>query len=238
MVSVLLMMHPPSGASCTPILTYHDMQPERTASSLWFDCSVPEFESQIQFFKARKAVFISVSQLTQNLKSRKPNPAKAVCLTFADNYLGFYKYAWPIIKRERIPCTMFVHTGFVGSKVGRPKMNWDQLRELDRSGLVTVASQTVNHPEDLTVLSDEKVKQEFLNSKLRLERELGHPQKYLAYPNGKYDDRISGLAKNCGYEFAFTEVCVPSEKAPDLWRIPRYVHTRYKSAWVSKLKSR
>ncbi len=217
--------------SLTPILTYHDIIAVRTKDSKWFDCTVKEFEDQITWFKKRHAVFVGTSTVYKSLSAQKPLPSNAVCVTFADNYLGFYKFAWPILKRERIPVTQFVHTGFVGSNVGRPKLTWAQLIELDRSGLVTIGSQTVTHPADLTSMSTSEVLFEFTKSRHDLESKLGHRVVELAYPNGKFDARISAIAKKAGYIAAYTEACQPSEKAKNLFEIPRYVHTRYREAW-------
>ena len=217
--------------SRTPILTFHDIIAVRTKDSKWFDCTVKEFEDQIAWFKKRHAVFVSTAMVYKSLSSKKALPKNAVCMTFADNYLGFYRYAWPILKRERIPVTQFVHTGFVGSKVGRPKLTWAQLIELDRTGLVTIGSQTVTHPEDLTLMSSAQVLAEFRNSKQHLEAKLGHQVFELAYPNGKFDTRVSAIAKEAGYSAAYTEGCIPAEKATNFFEIPRYVHTRYRDAW-------
>ena len=220
--------------SRTPILTYHDIIPVRTKSSLWFDCSVKEFQDQIKWLKLNHARFISTTEVVNSIYSARPLPKAAICICFADNYEGFYKYAWPILKRERIPVTQFVHTGFVGSKVGRPKMTWTQLIELDKSGLVTVASQTVTHPADLTKMSSAAILAEFIKSRETLISKLGHDVIQMAYPNGKYDSRVSDLAKRAGFRAAFTEECRPAESAKNPLEIPRYVHTKLRAAWNQK----
>lgn len=203
---------------------------------MWFDCTVSEFESQIRTLKQKGAVFVSTKQVGEALAKKKNLPPKAVCITFADNYAGFYQYAWPIIRREKIPVTQFVHTGFVGSKIGRPKMTWEQLQELDRSGLVRIASQTVSHPADLTQLTDAQLDKELRLSRLSLEKHLGHPVGEIAYPNGKFDSRVSAAAQRAGYRFGFTEECIPAESADSLLTIARYVHTKYLQAWNIKYR--
>jgi peptidoglycan/xylan/chitin deacetylase (PgdA/CDA1 family) len=218
----------------TPIITYHDVIAKRTKDSLWFDCSINEFEAQINWLKKKGARFVSTTDVVDSLYSHRPLPRNAVCICFADNYSGFYKYAWPILKREKIPTTQFVHTGFVGSPVGRRKMTWKQLVELDHSGLVTIASQTVSHPADLTKMSSSAVLLEFAKSRRTLAAKLGHEVTQLAYPNGKYDSRVSALAKQAGYRAAFTEDCQPAERARNFFQIARYVHTKVRAAWLAK----
>ena len=218
-------------ASRTPILTYHDMVPTRDSRALWFDCTPAELESQLDWLSRQGARFVSLRAVEDHLAKRKPLPSNAVAITFADNYRGFYDLALPILRRRRIPVAMFVHTDHVGSAKGRPKMTWTQLQELDREGLVTVASQTRSHPEDLTRLNDRQLAEEMTGSKRALESRLGHDIPYLAYPNGKYDARVARAAQAAGYRMAFTEAQRPAEKAPNRFMVPRYVHTKFRQAW-------
>jgi peptidoglycan/xylan/chitin deacetylase (PgdA/CDA1 family) len=231
MILTLLLLGQLNGLSSrTPILTYHDFVSRRDAHALWFDCTPAEFRSQLDFFQRHHAHFLTLKDIEQALKTGKNLPPHAIALTFADNYEGFWRYAYPILKARRIPCAMFVHTGYVGDQHGRPKMTWTQLRQLDREGLVTIASQTVTHPADLRDLTNDQLTQEFRDSKAKLEQELGHEIPYLAYPNGKFNAEVATQARSAGYRLAFTEVTQPLERSPDPWRINRYVHTKWKSA--------
>jgi peptidoglycan/xylan/chitin deacetylase (PgdA/CDA1 family) len=219
-------------AARTPILTYHDMVSVRDSRALWFDCTPAELEAQLDWLQKRGARFVSLKAVEEHLKGRKALPKNAVAITFADNYEGFYNLALPILRRRRVPVTMFVHTDFVGNRRGRPKMSWGQLEELDREGLVTIASQTRSHPADLRTLSDAKLREEMTGSKRALEARLGHDVAYIAYPNGKYDARVAKAAHAAGYRLGFTEAQKPAERAPNLFTVPRYVHTKYRQAWA------
>lgn len=215
----------------TPVLTFHDVIPHRTQKSLWFDCSVSEFTSILNRLAERRARFVSVEDLYLHLTKGTPLPPRAVAITFADNYLGFYRYALPILRARKIPTIMFVHTGFVGSQVGRPKMSWAQLIELDREGLVTLASQTVTHPEDLRTLSRVTQLKEMADSKASLQKHLGHPIRFLAYPNGRFNADSLQAAKQAGYAMAFSEEQAPAELSSSLFAVNRYVHTKWDRAW-------
>lgn len=204
-------------------LTYHDVTPRKT---VWFDCTPTEFRAQIDAMTKAGARFVSLAQVERHYRGR-PLPPRSVALTFADNYRGFLTHAYPLLKQRRIPVAMFVHTGFVGSSVGRPKMTWDELRRLDREGLCTIASQTVTH-RDLDKLSDREIAQELRESKRALEAHLGHPVRYLAYPNGAFDARTEAAARAAGYALAFSEVQTPFGKDP--FRVERYVHTKWRRA--------
>ena len=215
----------------TLCLTFHDIIAERTPSSLWFDCSIGELKAELRWLSDHGAHYISVNDLYRHLTLGSPLPVHPVCITFADNYLGFYTYAYPLLKRQGIPSAMFVHTGYVGSPVGRPKMTWHQLKQLDRERLVTVASQTVTHPPDIRTLQDEKLGWEMLTSRSELERQLGHDVCWLAYPNGKFNERCERAAAQAGYRMAFSERLTPAERSPSIFAVSRYVHTKFRAGW-------
>lgn len=217
----------------TVVLTYHDMVPKRDKNSVWFDCTPEELTEQLDFLTEQGAVFISLEDLYEGLTGSIPLKPKSLVITFADNYQGFYTHAWPILRARKIPVTLFVHTGHVGSQKGRPKMTWQTLRELQVSGLVSVQSQTVSHPADLTKLSAASQKNEFVDSKAAIEKELGIECWAIAYPNGKFNLATAQAAQKAGYLIGFTEEQRPAESAPDIHRVPRWVHTKWKEAWRS-----
>lgn len=213
------------------VLTYHDVIEKRDAKALWFDCTAQELTAQLAWMTTRGVHFITLDQLYSHLTRGTRLPAKPVAITFADNYQGFWDRAYPILKARRVPVAMFVHTGYVGDRShGRPKMDWNELRELDREGLVTIASQTVSHPLDLGKLSRSRQLDELKRSRETLRKELGHDVRYLAYPNGKFSRESMKLAKEAGYLMAFSEVTQPVERSPGLYAINRYVHTKYRQA--------
>ena len=215
---------PASALGSRPVaLTYHDVTPRK---SVWFDCTPSEFRSQIDAMTRAGARFVSLAQV-EAFYAGRPLPRNAVAVTFADNYRGFLRYAYPLLRARRIPVAMFVHTGFVGSPIGRPKMTWDELRRLDREGICTVASQTVTH-RSLDALAGPEIARELRDSEAALERHLGHPVRYLAYPNGAYDVRCEAAVADAGYALAFCEAQRPF--GHDRYAVPRYVHTKWRQA--------
>jgi peptidoglycan/xylan/chitin deacetylase (PgdA/CDA1 family) len=127
---------------------YHDIVKRRgLPGGVFFDCTKDEFAAQIQWLEEQGATPISLEQLHRHLTRGEEVPEKAVVLTFDDNYQGFYKYAYPLLKERNYPAAVFVHTNFVGDKKGpHPKMSWETLQQLDTEGLITIASHTLSHP--------------------------------------------------------------------------------------------
>ncbi|MDH3691904.1 MAG: polysaccharide deacetylase family protein [Gammaproteobacteria bacterium] len=55
---------------------------------------------------------VSLNQVIDCLDEGKALPKRAVLVTFDDGYFDFEEIAWPIVKRHRLPATIFVPTGF------------------------------------------------------------------------------------------------------------------------------
>ena len=215
-----------------PVIMYHDVVKERGKGSVWFDITKAEFKEQMNWLEREGATPISLEQLHKHLTRGESVPEKAVVLTFDDNYQGFFDNAYPILKQHQWPAAMFVHTNFVGDKTGsHPKMDWETLKQLDTEGLITIASHTLSHPEDMAKLPLEDQEKELTESKALLEQQLGHPVPYFAYPNGTGDQVTFDAAKQAGYTMAFTIVNGPAEESPGILTVQRYIHTRFEKAF-------
>jgi hypothetical protein len=88
-------------------------------------------------------------------------------------------------------------------------MTWEEIREMEQSGLVSFGAHTMNHPL-LAYLTDEKeLGYEVEACRKILEEQLGHPVRSFAYPVGKmrhFGDRAVQAVKAAGYLWALTTV--------------------------------
>jgi len=82
----------------------------------------------------------------------------------------------------------------------------EQIKKLDDEGM-GIGAHTINHP----ILSSEEAivaNREIQESKTRLEKIIGKPIDFLAYPNGKkyidFNEQHEKIAKICGYKGAFS----------------------------------
>ena len=85
-------------------------------------------------------------------------------------------------------------------------LSWDEVRELDRHPLITIAAHTVNHPQ-LRDLHEAAAAREMRQSRQRLEQQLGHAVPLFAYPYGgavEAGTREFRLAEAEGFDFAVT----------------------------------
>lgn len=102
-------------------------------------------------------------------------------------------------------------------------MDWNEARTMRESGLVTFGSHTATHP-ILSNLDPARVHEELLESRERIEEELGAPCTVLAYPNGRSQDitdEVVQCASRVGYSHALTTVPGRAVPGSDPLRIPR-----------------
>ena len=217
----------------TPVLTYHDViRSRRQKDAVWFDCTATEFAAQMAFLYQQGAHVITLEQLRRHLTTGERLPDRAIALTFDDNYQGVYDLAVPVLRKYGYTFAVFVHTDYVGSRAGRPKMTWDELRELDRSGRTTIGAHTMSHTADLGLLSTDRQDAELRGSKRALETQLGHTVSLLSYPNGKANASAFERARLAGYTLGFMEEWGPVEQSPGILALNRYIHIQLPRAWA------
>lgn len=171
-------------------------------------CSPQKFSEFCKFFRKN----FHVVPLSDQIEAcrRGTNMGGALSVTFDDGYEDNFRVAAPILKRQNIPATFFVSTGFIGSSVIAPWdehleeppswMNWLQLRQLVSQGF-EVGSHTDRH---LNLSTDDPslIRAELETSKAKLERELGIRASLFAYPFGGPQD-ISETSRQLVRETGF-----------------------------------
>jgi peptidoglycan/xylan/chitin deacetylase (PgdA/CDA1 family) len=208
----------------TPILVYHhiteDISPKEPSGCRM---AAAQFEREMKYLyrKGFRCLNLLDSIQSSGQESHKEN--KVFVLTFDDGYEDFYINAYPILKDLGFTATIFLVTNSIGGvsnwEDGEPScmLSWDQIRYLQMEG-ITFGSHTHTHPH-LPCLSNESIQYEFMESKRRLENELGQEAPLLAYPCGEADEGIQNIARQVGYLAAFgmrTGCC----NRYNIWRRP------------------
>ncbi len=143
LLALFVVNAPPCLASDIKVLCYHDVSSAPDAEKDPFAVSPALLREHIKHLKDDGYTFISIDDYQNIMNGRTPAPAKAVLLTFDDGYQSFYTEIFPILKEEKIPAVMALigswMDGVKPSGVG-PIVNWQQVREMQNSGLVTIGS--------------------------------------------------------------------------------------------------
>lgn len=122
--------------------------------------------------------------------------------------------------------------GLVGVRVpeGHLNMSWQELRELDRNGIV-IGGHTVGH----TVLTHEALPdavEELARCKAELEAGLGRPVRHFAYCNGWYSPGLAHALQRLGFASAVTTEDLPNLPGNDPYALKRKVLWENSSAGV------
>jgi peptidoglycan/xylan/chitin deacetylase (PgdA/CDA1 family) len=166
-------------------------------------------ERHVATLRGRGFCFTTAGRLAAGGEGRR------AAVTFDDGYETVLD-ALPVLESLGVPATVFPITGLVGGEAvlrgtgKRRLLSWDQLRTLVAAGW-EVGSHTRTHPV-LTDLYGDELERELVESRERIESELGTSCRSLAYPYGAADDRVSAAARRAGYCAGFT---VPRRWARD-----------------------
>lgn len=135
------------------------------------------------------------AQLTQ--QTLVPNKTRFVVITFDDGYHDFYTDAFPVLRKHRIPATVFLPTDFIGNNKNKLRskehLTWSQVSELSDNG-ISFGSHTVTHPQ-LSSLNNKVVEYEIRESKKTIEDNLGKKIDTFSYPF-KFPDENKAFIKN------------------------------------------
>jgi len=185
-----------------PILVYHGVGPFYLGASQHlktFGVEPETFERQLQYLKTNSFTSVSFEQLTNSLSNKLRLPEKPVILTFDDGWKNQYIHAFPLLKKYNFTATFFIPTDSIGK---RSLLNWDEIKEMDRAGMV-IGSHTKKHL-FLDDVGDEELKEELVESKKILESQLEHLVLDIAYPYGRYNEKVLKAVKDAGYRDART----------------------------------
>lgn len=94
------------------ILTYHRVNDD--GDPFFRALSSGVFEHQVRYL-AQNYLVLAVEDLVERLATRTV-PRNAVAITFDDGYRDTLTHAAPILSRYRLPATVFLATGFIGTK--------------------------------------------------------------------------------------------------------------------------
>ena len=204
-----------------PILMYHYINEQEPRMSR-LGVSPASFERQMRFLRERNYNVIPLEKAADLLKYKKKIPPKTVVITFDDGYLDNYTNAYPILKKYHIPATIFIIAHRVNIKLGNDSyLSWEQIKEMAGSGLITIGSHTVTHPNLSETLSEDELRYEIFESKKILEEKLGKKVTLFSYPFGGINFKARQLAIAAGYKAAVATNMPPNCPNDDLYALKR-----------------
>ncbi len=200
-------------AQAVPILYYHSVMQENEN-----ELRMPpeQFEAQMAYLQDKGYQSVSLEQLYQALYKGGTLPAKPFVITFDDGYADNYTTAFPILTKHGFTATIFMVTSYIN---GKGFMSSKQLKELVANGW-EIEGHTTNHPY-LTKIDSPTLLSELNSSKEQLEKELGQPVNFFAYPYGDLNANVVQALKELGYRMALTTERGWADVKADAWHVRR-----------------
>jgi len=186
------------------VLQYHRFDENKYPST---SISMELFTKQVEYLVKNNYTVWPLSKIVKYLLKKKELPDKTVSITMDDAYQSVYTKAYPLLKKYKLPFTVFVNSAPVIHKSIR-YLSWDEMREMGEHG-AEYANHTYSHqylvrdgvknPENYK----KHVTKEIEMCEVKIEKELGKNvctgPKLLAYPFGEYDVKLMKLVKSLGY---------------------------------------
>lgn len=200
-------------AQAVPILYYHSVMLEEGN-----ELRMPpqQFEAQMAYLKKNGYQSISLEHLYQATYNGVALPENPVVITLDDGYVDNYTTAFPIVTKFGFTATIFMVTNYINEE---GFLSWQQLKELVANGW-EIEGHTANHPY-LTKMDPSTVLSELRSSKELLEKELGRPVNFFAYPYGALNTNVVQAVKDTDYLMAVTTERGWAEVKADEWQVQR-----------------
>ncbi len=178
----------------------------------WYRIPEQDFADQMKIISNSGWQVINLTAFLAGLDQPETMPEQGLLLTFDDGHKSMRDVALPILRQFDFPAVCFMPTDHIGTisqfdrdiEPAEPICDWDDLRELDRCS-VDIQSHGASH-HWLSLLNDELMEREFIQSKEVLEAGLGKPVNAFAFPysdSGKDDKAVDAALKQAGYRAAF-----------------------------------
>ena len=181
-----------------PILMYHYFNPQADGRDPLL-MRPDTFERQMAFLKRHGYNVVPLQSLASMIRENKKIPPRTIAITIDDGYKSVFTYAFPILKKYRLPATAFV----IVKEVRRPDhLSWEDMKEMRDSGLIAIGSHCLGAEPLVNIRSRDALKKEIFDSKRIIEEKLGCKVEAFSYPEGMFDPGIRKLVIEAGYKVA------------------------------------
>lgn len=167
-----------------PVFMYHAVGDDCWGTESLF-VKPAELEMQLQYLSENGYETIFFEDLSHIERYKKP-----IILTFDDGYDDNYTLLLPLLKKYGMKATIFLIAG----DINKPhKLTQQQVRELSRSGLVSIQSHGWSH-RNMAVMSHLELLLEMTRSRSTIRALTGQTPCALSYPNGSSNVRTRKIA--------------------------------------------
>ena len=214
---------PVRAAGSAVILQYHHFGSDTPAAT---SVTMEQFRSHLDHLKSGGFAVWPVERIVAHLRQGEPLPDRCVGITIDDAYTSVSERAFPLLRENGYPFTVFVTTEGVDKGFDR-YMTWDRMRVMQSGG---AAFADHGHRHDYLVRRragetegewTERVKEDIGLSVKRLGEELGSSPALFAYPYGEYDTALREIVASLGL-VGFGQQSGALWRGSDFTALPRF----------------
>lgn len=221
-------------------LSYHEVESDKAPLASSTAVRASDLGAQFAWLKANGYQPVSVNAIVAARNGGPALPPKAILLTFDDGLKNVYTRAFPLLKLFNYPAVIAlvgtwlnVAPGQIVDYDGTPHprtqfVTWDEVREMQRSGLIEVASHAYNlhrgilaNPQGNTEPAAisrfyqnghyetdndylKRIDHDLASSNEQIAKETGKPPRILVWPYGRSNRAGQQIAEARGLHIAFT----------------------------------
>ena len=173
------------------------------------------FKKHMEIINEKKYNFLDPIDFDKNFLKVKTD--KKILITIDDGFISFYEYAWPYLKKNKIPFILFISTEAVGKN---GYMNWEQIKEIEKEKFAFIGNHSHSH-EYLLEFNFDKFKSDILKSIETFKNNLGYNPIYFSYPFGEFSlEQTMFIKKHFKYGFGQHSGVIDVNKNP--YELPRF----------------
>jgi peptidoglycan/xylan/chitin deacetylase (PgdA/CDA1 family) len=148
--------------------------------------------------------------------------------------INYVKKLKPVLKKlnhsERIQVLSSIENSYDDVVIPQIMMNWNDLKEIKNAGHY-IGSHTKTHSMLGTMDDEEEIKNELLDSGLKIKQQLNYFPKTISYPVGSYNDTTIKISRQVGYELGLAVNQIPyNTEVHNYFEIPRI--ELYNEPWL------
>lgn len=233
-------VQPVASAQDLQVVAYHDVRDAVIGDydTDQYAVSTGNLISHFRWLKANGFTPISIDQLLAARAGEEALPAKPVLLTFDDGLQSVYTHVFPLLKLFGYPAVVSLVTNWIetdsevfyaGRKLqARDFLSWKQIRELQESGLVEIAShshdlhkgvsgnpQGNEQPAAVTRIYHQgnyetgeqremRLRNDLATSTRVIHQNTGRSPRIMTWPYGAFDTRAASIATELGMPVSMT----------------------------------
>ena len=213
-----------------PVLMYHRVGETHNSWESRYCITPDQFKLHMRHLADQGMKACSLSDFFAWLSNEKELAEGSFLLTFDDGFLGVYEHAVPVLRDLQWPATIFLVSQLIGKRdewcrnenpsgATYPLLEQEHIDQMRKLGFTFHSHTRLHH--DLTTLSDRELADELTGSRQDLEQLLNEQVTCLAYPYGRYDERVLNASRAAGYHAAFSTQPGFNRRGVDAYRIRR-----------------